>query len=1048
MLPRMFLRVLTLAFFLIFPSVCIGAEPPSPSAVSPFDPSTPPFITSSAKPNVLIILDNSNSMDEDFYGNVVGSWSPVSKSSAARQALLDMIRLMQNHVRIGLMSYKLAGAQKYHIYGSAYFASYNPESYCPNPSPECVEYCVDPSNISAKKSCQDACPATFNPDYFDRIISTNPINSDIRKKYCSMFYPKTFNDGVVYYAHLLLPTYSAQDLGNKLFCYSSDANYRPYDGPYSSGYPWNFYRCWRNKTGPSDGFGTSAGYSNPFLNILFEPTDTDYAYGILNFGQRLAFFYVGRTWYQNGSPGGGYLHVPIGEPDEILDQVLEKTRLQILEEKLDPKTDNETAYMQCDNSDVNTCPYIINAGLTPTEGTLQEALNYFQSSPGLFNLDCRKTYVVYVTDGLPSVDKSGNESSASQLMKGVLDKIDDLREISVGGKRHDVKTYILGVGLNNDDKKNLDEMAVHGGTAVDGKAYYADTKDELLRVLRDILWSILSEVSSGTSVSILSERSKKESNVMQAVFYPQREFGNDKKIDWLGYLYAYWFHDSRSYSHLYEDSNQDKKLNLTEDCPIEFNFDNGQLLVTRTDPKTGEPKDHVSLDDVQPLWEAGEKLFRRSHEERTIYTVGGNSSNEEDALVSFDKKNLSKFRKWMGIPEGKGNSNAEKLEHRFHECLRGSSDNETYGNLVDYVRGKDLPGCRNRTADLMIKDVNGTMETVTNTWKLGDIVYSTPKVTEEYRFCSSNPNKSCARDEDCGDNGRCEVDGSLVFFGANDGMLHAVKAGYIKKLRTGDDVAELKGQDVGEEVWAFIPKNALPYLRKLADPDYKHLYYVDLTPYITTLGGKKILIGGMRLGGNVCLKVKDENTYSYNCYAPKDTCANSSNCVGLSSYFALDITEPYNPRFLWEFTHPDLGFSFSGPAVVRRIVNSQDKYFVVFLSGPTDRDGGVDDNQNLNVFVIELNDDLTKGDVTVLDLTNTNSPGVQNFKTSFGGRLFTDGLDMDGDGQTDYNFFGYSKSSGQESSRFTPVQATLLSGFLIQVISTAVKIPLLPRLNT
>ena len=38
------------------------------------------FIRGSVKPNVLIILDNSNSMDEDFFGNAVGSWSTGSKA--------------------------------------------------------------------------------------------------------------------------------------------------------------------------------------------------------------------------------------------------------------------------------------------------------------------------------------------------------------------------------------------------------------------------------------------------------------------------------------------------------------------------------------------------------------------------------------------------------------------------------------------------------------------------------------------------------------------------------------------------------------------------------------------------------------------------------------------------------------------------------------------------------------------------------------------------------------------------------------------------------
>ncbi len=47
----------------------------------------PPFISNQAKPNVLIILDNSNSMDEDFYGGAVGSFSPASKSEMARSYL-------------------------------------------------------------------------------------------------------------------------------------------------------------------------------------------------------------------------------------------------------------------------------------------------------------------------------------------------------------------------------------------------------------------------------------------------------------------------------------------------------------------------------------------------------------------------------------------------------------------------------------------------------------------------------------------------------------------------------------------------------------------------------------------------------------------------------------------------------------------------------------------------------------------------------------------------------------------------------------------------
>ncbi len=75
----------------------------------------------------------------------------------------------------------------------------------------------------------------------------------------------------------------------------------------------------------------------------------------------------------------------------------------------------------------------------------------------------------------------------------------------------------------------------------------------------------------------------------------------------------------------------------------------------------------------------------------------------------------------------------------------------------------------------------------------------------------------------------------MVFTGGNDGMLHAFKLGNLQLKWTGQgtyQIASLTGTNVGREEWAFIPKNALPYLQYIADPDYCHVYTVDLSPYI------------------------------------------------------------------------------------------------------------------------------------------------------------------------------------------------------------------------
>jgi type IV pilus assembly protein PilY1 len=128
---------------------------------------------------------------------------------------------------------------------------------------------------------------------------------------------------------------------------------------------------------------------------------------------------------------------------------------------------------------------------------------------------------------------------------------------------------------------------------------------------------------------------------------------------------------------------------------------------------------------------------------------------------------------------------------------------------------------------------------------------------------------------------------------------------------------------------------------------------------------KTILIGGMKLGG-ACRKTGDSCTGCVK--TPILDPSDVSKGLGYSSYFALDITDPTNPQVLWEFSNEALGFSTTGPAVVK--VSAQTggvpdrskngKWFVVIGSGPT---GPIDPNthqfkgysaQNLKVFVLEL----------------------------------------------------------------------------------------------
>ncbi len=905
--------------------------------------SVPPFLVKGVKPNVIIILDDSNSMDEDFFGNAVGSYSPKSKSVVAKKELIRIIQRFKENLRVGLVTYRLPDdVEAYRIHNAPYFVSYEPKSYCPDPPEECELYCKT-GDVTYKTKCETACQeqnSYFDVDYFDEIITTYSIGSEQRNRYCFLVYPKTqryenpVDPGNYLYYKKALPFYSSSNAG-VAFCYSKD--YNPEEGD-----PYDRYSCYKIKRGTSDDF---EGYSWYWFTSRFYPTDSDYALGFLDFGRRLSWKYVGRTWYSNSSPGDGYIHV---EVDDLVDSLGNETATyDKLMEKLDPKENDESGYMSCYYSDKNECKYIINAGLTPSAGTFQTVIDYLTGNNTPIEYRCQKTFVIYVTDGLPSVDEYGNTDTAENLLPAVLDKISTLRNLTVNidgtDYSFDVKTYILGVALSKEAKNLLDQMAQKGGTAKDGHAYYADNPQELREGLQKIFEDIIKRVSSSASVATLSERSKSGALAVQAVFYPEKKYG-DKKVLWIGSLYSYWFYNSYDVQNLREDSNQNYVLDKLDDSIIEFTLDENEALnINLYSPDSSGKKGTLietlySLDDIKYLFEAGNKLAETNPDNRKIFTTDGNS------LINFSVTDRSKFEKYLG----------EDLN--LPDCL----GTDKKANLISYIRGEDISGCRNRSID----DYGST-------WKLSDIIYSSPKVVRYGDF-------------------------SVIFVGSNGGMLHAFKAGYMSTDSLSENqVAKLQnskftaGTDqLGEELWGFIPKNVLPYLRYLPDPDYCHMYFVDLTPYVFDYKDKKILIGGMRLGG-AC------GCTGSNCInPPSDTCPVDGECVGLSSYFALDITDPENPKFMWEFTDSDLGFTFSGPGIIRKT----DKAYVLFASGPTNYQG--DSNQNLKLFILYLE---TGNLVRKIDT---------GIVYAFGGRLFTEGLDVDENGTTDYIALGYGRKDG------------------------------------
>ena len=236
------------------------------------------------------------------------------------------------------------------------------------------------------------------------------------------------------------------------------------------------YNCYTQKTGTDDGTyaGTNPGQYGGTMNMsgTFYPTDEDNALGFNDFGRRMTWWYEGRTWFANSSPGPGYLNVPVAT------NLADNVQLNALLAEEDMKEGDEAGYMSCGSG--NTCPYIVDAGLTPVAGTLQTAIDYFKGNLSGYSSpiqdSCQKNFVIFVTDGLPSVNENGATGTATSLMPAVINKIDKLRALQTtlgsGPSTYtfNILTYVLGMAITSDAKPYLDNMAVHGGTAVGGQA--------------------------------------------------------------------------------------------------------------------------------------------------------------------------------------------------------------------------------------------------------------------------------------------------------------------------------------------------------------------------------------------------------------------------------------------------------------------------------------------------------------------------------------------------------------------------------------------------
>jgi type IV pilus assembly protein PilY1 len=618
---------------------------------------------------------------------------------------------------------------------------------------------------------------------------------------------------------------------------------------------------------------------------------------------------------------------------------------------------------------------------------------------------------------------------------------------------------------------------------------------EMENKLRDALEAILARVSSGTAASILNNSEGSGASLLQAVFYPRKDFDATTYVNWIGELHSIWYYldPHLQNTSIREDSNQDNKLNLTQDSIAQFYFDTAQnkTLVRLFSDANGDgvpdlltPDQTIDPDSLKSLWKAGRKLWTRSlaTSPRLIYThTDLVASGFDDATTK-----LTPFGVTPGLTSNVGTltGNATFLS------LIQTTDTAKAAKLISWTHGNeqvdDGDGTRYRSRLVQIDACNAagsgcqpSDNVYKRPWKLGDIVSSTPKlvsnvpqnsyhkpVPEGYKDDTYAKFTQTANYKNRG----------MVFVGSNSGMLHAFRLGVLHENSGKFDKAQFNNSsgtlaqaadDLGREEWAFIPKQALPYLTYIKDPNYCHIYGVDKSSTIVDVAVKPstgcvssywdcskstdgstwetILIGGMGTGG--AAKWNGNGTFTAptdsvktpikNPYSNPDT---ADKGIGYSSYFALDVTDPTSPRYLWEFPGTtsavgEMGYSTTGPVVVRVAANTglrkdntkNGRWFAVFASGPT---GPIDtvkrefkgqSDQQLKIYVVDVADGTLLKTITQYKDASGNLVNLPSnaFAGSLAGSMIdTDRFDSRADGfySDDNIYIGFVKKDTLSNS--------------------------------
>lgn len=553
---------------------------------------------------------------------------------------------------------------------------------------------------------------------------------------------------------------------------------------------------------------------------------------------------------------------------------------------------------------------------------------------------------------------------------------------------------------NNNNLPDIEEEWNKTGTGTPDNYSFVQSPLQIENALNSSFSDILRRSASGTAASVISNSRSGEGAIYQALFYPEYKDDLGNTVHWAGDIHALLVD---AYGNMREDTLGSRQLDVANDYILVFSSTLTSTLYKYTDTNangeldTSETTSPIVVGTMRPcrddemlkpaaqrsciayLWSTAFVLnqlsdtdivaqrtpYSDTSSKRYIFTfIDGKSSGstpdmipQSGEIVDFVDTNSDAIGPYVHLYPPFTGSAPSWAPSQSNTAAYSDFVSRQAKRIINFIRGQDqavftsstspsytLPASRSRKSDY---DESGTAKT----WRLGDIVYSTPTIVA----APSEDFDLLYADESYIDFYRLYVNRrTVVYAGANDGMLHAINGGFYDSTNTkfwkgyssSTGVYSDTGKVLGSELWAYIPYNLLPHLYWLTDSAYDseyHINYVDLKPRIFDAkiftadsvhpnGWGTVLVCGMRFGGGkIRADIDHNNAYSTSTTPP--------DRIMRSAYIVMDITDPESaPTLLAEISDDSLGYTTCYPTVIamksKNSSSTQNDWYLVLGSGP------------------------------------------------------------------------------------------------------------------